>query len=54
MDGDVEVVVRAVAPRTMDAGQTIFDFVRSLPLGTRTKADIDRQLTEEREAWGDR
>jgi hypothetical protein len=30
------------------------DFVRSLPPGTRTKADIDRQIQQERDSWGDR
>jgi hypothetical protein len=33
---------------------SIFDFIRKLPPGTRTKEDIDRQLAEERDSWGDR
>lgn len=51
--GEVEVVVRAVEPAEKH-GQSIFDFLRSLPPGTRSKEDIDRQIAEERDSWGDR
>jgi hypothetical protein len=32
----------------------IFDFIATLPPGTRSKEDIDHQLKEERACWGDR
>lgn len=51
--GEVEVVVRMVeaeaAPR-----RHLADVLRSLPPGTRSKDDIDRQVAEERDSWGDR
>jgi hypothetical protein len=31
----------------------IFDFIATLPPGTRSKEEIDQQLKEERAAWGD-
>jgi hypothetical protein len=53
LDGEVEVVVRPIEPRVASP-QDIFEFIRSLPAGTRTKEDIDRQIAEERDGWGDR
>jgi hypothetical protein len=53
LDGEVEVVVRPAQPRPSSA-QDIFEFIRSLPSGTRTKEDIDRQIAEERDGWGER
>jgi hypothetical protein len=48
---EVEVVIRPLpAPRAMD----VFEFIASLPPGKRTKEDIDRQVREERDSWGDR
>jgi hypothetical protein len=48
--GEVEVILRLVeAPPRRDAG--LATFLRSLPPGTRSKADIDRQIQEERESW---
>lgn len=52
--GEVEVVVRPIEPAPGKAAQDIFDFLRSLPPGTRSKEDIDRQIAEERDSWGDR
>ena len=54
LDGEVEVVVRAVERPGTAAVEDIFTFLRSLPPGARTKDDIDRQLAEERDSWGDR
>jgi len=51
--GEVEVFVRPVAPQARPA-QDIFEFLRSLPPGTRSKEDIDQQIAEERDSWGDR
>ena len=52
--GEVEVVVRSVPPSQLQPRQDIFDFIASLPPGTRSKEDIDRQIQEERDSWGDR
>ena len=52
--GQVEVFVRLVAPGHAQPEQDIFDFLRSLPPGTRSKEDIDRQIAEERDSGGDR
>jgi hypothetical protein len=49
--GEVEVIVRLSPAQESQAAETIFQFLRRLPAGTRTKADIDRQLEEERNSW---
>jgi len=54
LEGEVEVVVRAVEPERPNTVESIFEFIRTLPPGTRTKEHIDRQLAEERDSWGDR
>ena len=54
LEGEVEVTVRPVASESTKTVESIFDFIRSLPPGTRTKQDIDRQIAEERDSWGDR
>jgi hypothetical protein len=51
-EGPVEVVVRSIAGRKTNGD--VFDYVTSLPAGRRTKADIDRQVHDERGAWSDR
>ena len=48
---EVEVVIRPIQPRPK---KDVFEFIASLPAGTRTKEDIDRQMREERDSWGDR
>ncbi len=50
--GPVEVVMRSVPPAS--AGPDIFDLIVAQPPGTRSKVDIDRQIREERDAWGNR
>lgn len=52
--GEVEVVVRPIEPKEAQPAQDVFEFLRSLPPGTRSKEDIDRQIAEERDSWGDR
>lgn len=52
--GEVEVVVRAIEPSPARERRKLLDVIRALPLGTRTKEDIDRQLGEERSSWEDR
>lgn len=49
--GEVEIVVRR-APVTAPK-RDIRDVLRSLPPGTRSKEDIDRQLAEEKASWGE-
>jgi hypothetical protein len=49
---EVEVVIRP-APAG-GAKMSVSEFLRKLPRGTRSKEDIDRQIREERESWGDR
>jgi len=52
--GGVEVILRTMTRDQTDERETVFEFLRRLPPGTRTKDDIDQQLREEREAWEDR
>jgi hypothetical protein len=47
-----QVQVRPL-PETSSSKETVFEFLRRLPPGTRTKEDIDRQIRQERDAWGD-
>jgi hypothetical protein len=47
---DVEVIVRVPEP-THGAEDSLATFLRSLPPGTRSKADIDQQLRDERDSW---
>jgi hypothetical protein len=54
LTGDVEVVLRAVAGDQAVKGETVFEFLRRLPVGMRTKEDIDQQIGEERDSWGTR
>jgi hypothetical protein len=50
LTGDVEVVLRAITGNQTSKGETVFEFLRRLPVGTRTKEDIDRQIREERDS----
>ncbi len=52
--GAVEVFVRPVPSEQEAAAESIFDLIARLPGGNRSKEDIDRQIREERESWGDR
>jgi hypothetical protein len=54
LTGDVEVVLRAVAGDQAAKSETVFEFLRRLPVGMRTKEDIDQQIGEERDSWGTR
>jgi len=54
LDGPVDVVLRRIPSGTADQDEDIFDFIARLPPGTRTKEEIDQQLREERNGWGDR
>lgn len=46
--------MRSVEQAGTDLADDVFAFIRSLPIGNRTKEDIDRQLADERDSWGDR
>jgi hypothetical protein len=48
---EVEVIIRPIPPRS---GTDVFEFIASLPPGTRTKEEIDREIQDERDSWGDR
>lgn len=50
--GEVEVIVRAQPQDSEPATASLAAFLRALPPGSRTKADIDRQLRSERGCWG--
>jgi hypothetical protein len=54
LTGSVEVVLRAVETGTGAAARDVFDLIASLAPGGRSKADIDRQIADERASWGDR
>jgi len=49
---DIDVVVHLDGPAE-DQLQAMIDFLSSLPPGTRTKEDIDRQIEEDRNTWRD-
>jgi hypothetical protein len=58
LDGEVEVVLRRVAtPEQATPEQRgmvdVFALIAASSPGTRSKADIDRQIAEERGSWGD-
>lgn len=47
---EVEVIVRMTEPPSVRP-DGLADFLRSLPPGSRSKDDIDRQVRAERDAW---
>lgn len=49
-DAAVAVIVCPISPTTTASeSQSIFGFLRTLPPGTRTREDIDRQLVADRD-----
>lgn len=54
MQGPVEIVLRQAPLKASGSNgrQDVFKLIASLPPGRRPKDDIDRQIREEREAWG--
>jgi hypothetical protein len=59
MTGVVEVTLRAVAANAVAANagaaaHDVFDLIATLAPGGRSKDEIDRQVADERDAWGDR
>jgi hypothetical protein len=51
---EAEVVVPVGDEVAGDRRESVVEYLRRLPVGMRTKEEIDRQLREEREAWGSR
>ncbi|MCL2723292.1 MAG: hypothetical protein FWD69_02550 [Polyangiaceae bacterium] len=49
--GEVEVVIHPIERAGTKSREDIFEFLRSLPTGTRSKEDIDQQIAEERSSW---
>jgi hypothetical protein len=49
--GEVEVVIRQVRKAAME---DVFELIARLRASSRSKADIDRQLREERASWDER
>lgn len=49
---DVEVLVRPLAQANEIAEGPWSDYIAHLPAGTRTVADINAQISEERDTWG--
>lgn len=43
-------------PAAAGAGgdESVFEFLKRMPAGRRTRAEIDRQIQTERDAWGGR
>lgn len=52
--GAVQVVLRHRTPPPAKQAESVFDVIARLAGGTRSKENIDRQVREERESWGDR
>ena len=48
---EVEVVIRPIRTHPK---KDVFEFIAALPAGTRAKEDIDRQVRQERDSWGNR
>jgi hypothetical protein len=49
--GEVEVLIRQL-PRA--GAEDVFEMIAGLAPGSRSKADIDQQIRQERASWGDR
>lgn len=52
LDGEVEVFLRSVGatPRPPD----VLEVIATMPVGTRSKDDVDSQLAEDRAGWANR
>ena len=49
----VEVTIRPL-PTASRQVESLADLLLRLPPGTKTKAELDRRIQDERDAWGDR
>jgi hypothetical protein len=52
--GEVQVIVQTDRKENVNQAPGVFEFLRQLPAGTRDKAELDRQIRQERESWGSR
>lgn len=52
--GPMEVVLRQAPVANRQDAADVFDLIAALPAGARTRAEIDEQIQQERESWGDR
>jgi hypothetical protein len=51
LEGEVEVTVRSTQRQGVQAKESVFDLIKRLPGGNRTKEEIDRQIEEDRKGW---
>jgi len=51
LKGEVHVILRPRGNGSPSDSETISQFLRGLPPGTRSREDIDKQLHDERSAW---
>jgi phage terminase large subunit-like protein len=52
--GEVQVIVPRSSNGASPLRESIHAFLKRLPAGTRTRQEIDQQLHEERDGWGER
>jgi hypothetical protein len=52
--GEVQVIVPQSANGAARNGENLVAFLKRLPAGTRTEQEIDEQIQEERDGWGER
>jgi len=48
---DVEVLVHPTTPTSRPSSPNLAQFLESLPIGNRTKEEVDAQIREERDSW---
>jgi hypothetical protein len=51
---EVEVLVHPLPDPQAHNGETIAQYLRRLPAGKLTKQEMDQQIQDERNVWGDR
>lgn len=49
LKGEVEIIIRPLESKKKI--QNFFSFINSLPVGTRSKDSIDKQIQQERSLW---
>ena len=52
--GEVQVIVPQSPYGAARNGENLVAFLERLPAGTRTKQEIDQQIQDERDGWGER
>jgi hypothetical protein len=51
---EVEVLIHPAPSGNADQAETLSEFLNHLPAGTRSKGEIDQQVSVDRDSWGDR